>query len=554
MVMHSQSDSLFSSSLLPTPAQTAQVHQLLRSNSVPSDSQSSYLRSIIAPSLADVARYDIEIERLQAERDALQRYCDECRSVYAPVRRLPPEILAEIFLLCVSPTPILYCDDTQNFPDGPNPATQPHLLPLLQVCLSWYNTVMTTPCLWANIEAALHNTSSKLLARSLDRSARCPLTLHLEAYDGNLQPALELLGGCADRWRIADLYISEDAGRFLSHVRGNLPRLERLGLGGGGAPGIEIFETAPNLTHIVLSRVGSPLPKLPWTQLREVTYYYSSGLSSSRDDAMVDHLGSMSRCSSQCEFNLYDLDVSDFTVPISALASVRVQSDIPILRLAILDVQIEEHSRQALGEILRVLTLPRLQLLHFHSPRPERFPLFWPRDDFLALASRSSFRNTLNKLFLHDLVITQDELVGCLSDMKVLRELFIQDVPGDFSTDHRRADHILITDSLLQRLGWRPDSSCLVPHMHHFSFGSKFSFEDNAFIEFVDSRLVSGATRDAPFRIDAFRVTDTPNPVRNGLDDAAIARMTALENQGLLRWSQQDREDLRKKLEIVTLF
>ncbi|KAF8157301.1 hypothetical protein K438DRAFT_1621264, partial [Mycena galopus ATCC 62051] len=146
--MDSRDNILFCSSLLPTPAQTAQVHQLLRSNSVPSDSQSSYLRSIIAPSLADVARYDTQIERLQAERDALQRYCDECRSVCAPVRRLPPEILAEIFSLCASPTPILYCDGTQEIPGGPDQVAQPHLLALLQVCFSWYNTVMATPCLW----------------------------------------------------------------------------------------------------------------------------------------------------------------------------------------------------------------------------------------------------------------------------------------------------------------------------------------------------------------------------------------------------------------------
>ncbi|KAF8157293.1 hypothetical protein K438DRAFT_1621213, partial [Mycena galopus ATCC 62051] len=150
--MHSHLDPVFSSQLLPTAAQTAQVHQLLRSNAMPSH---THLESIIISSLANVARYDIEIKRLEAERNALQRYYDECRSVYAPVRRLPPEILAEIFSLCSSPTPILYCDGTQDIPYGPSPVSQPYLLPLLQVCFSWYNTVMATPCLWANIEADL---------------------------------------------------------------------------------------------------------------------------------------------------------------------------------------------------------------------------------------------------------------------------------------------------------------------------------------------------------------------------------------------------------------
>ncbi|KAF8145768.1 hypothetical protein K438DRAFT_1735266 [Mycena galopus ATCC 62051] len=489
----------------------------------------SHLESIIASSLANVARYDIEIKRLEAERNALQRYCDECRSVYAPVRRLPPEILAEIFSLCSSPTPILYCD----------------------VCFSWYNTVMATPCLWANIEVDLEDTNFTLLARSLDRSARCLLAIHLNVVEGEIQPVFELLGGCADRWRIADLYIGDDACPFLLHVRGNLPRLERLGLGGGGTPGIDTFEMAPNLTHVTLCHGDGPLPKLPWTQLREVTYY-SSDPSYISNKVMVDHLGSMSRCSSQCEFNLYDFNVSDFTLPISALASVRVQSDIPVLRLALLDDESDEHSRQALGEILRVLTLPCLQVLHFHSSNLR--PLFWPRDDFLALSLRSSFHNTLTKLFLYDMVIAQNELVRCLSEMKSLRELFIQDVPGD--TGSNRPDHILITDSLFRRIAWQPDSSCLAPHMHHFSFGALFLFEDNTFMEFVDSRLASGATHDAPFRIEAFRVFGTPSFVRNGLGDTAIARMTALKNQGLLQWSQQDHEDLRQKFArlLVDLF
>ncbi|KAF8145772.1 hypothetical protein K438DRAFT_1871447 [Mycena galopus ATCC 62051] len=533
MAMHSHLDPVFSSQLLPTAAQIAQVHQLLRLNATPSY---LHLESIIASSLANVARYDIEIKRMEAERDALQRYYNECRSVYAPVRQLPPEILAEIFSLCSSPTPILYCDGTQEIPDGPNPVSQPHLLPLLQ----GHNTVMATPCMWANIEVDLHVRSLKLLARSLDRSAHCPVAIHLNVVDEEIQPVFELLGGCADRWRIADLYIGVDACPFSSHVRENLPRLEHLGLGGAGASGIEIFKTAPNLTHVVLSRVGSPLPKLPWTQLREVTYYSSRPLYMYNNEVMVDLLGSMSRCSSHCKFNLYDFNVSHFTLPISALASVRVQSDIPVLRLALLDDDSDEHSRQALGEILRVLTLPCLQILHFHSSN--LCPLFWPRDDFLALSLRSSFHNTLTKLFLYDMVIAQDELVGCLSEMKSLRELFIQDVPGDTGSD--RPD-ILITDSLLRRIAWQPDSSRLAPYLHHFSFGSLFLFEDNAFMEFVDSRLDSGATRDAPFRIEAFRVFGTPSFIRNDL--AVMARMTALENQGLLRWSQQDHEDLRQK-------
>ncbi|KAF8177806.1 hypothetical protein K438DRAFT_1605879, partial [Mycena galopus ATCC 62051] len=127
--------------------------------------------------------------RLVAERDALQRYCDESRSVAAPVRRLPPEILAEIFTLCSS-TSILYCDGTQIIPATylVDPVGQPHLMPLLRVCSTWYTIVMGTPSLWANIEVNLEvdGSDSKAvdrkvahISRSLDQSRHHPLTIHL---------------------------------------------------------------------------------------------------------------------------------------------------------------------------------------------------------------------------------------------------------------------------------------------------------------------------------------------------------------------------------------
>ncbi|KAJ6477936.1 hypothetical protein C8R47DRAFT_945993, partial [Mycena vitilis] len=94
----------------------------------------------------DLARYDDEIHVMQqalsqliSERQLLQQYNDGCRSLFAPVRRLPTEILTEIFALCHPTT------DTIR-------AAQSHLLPLAQVCWRWYETVIGTPRLWATIE------------------------------------------------------------------------------------------------------------------------------------------------------------------------------------------------------------------------------------------------------------------------------------------------------------------------------------------------------------------------------------------------------------------
>ncbi|KAJ6493320.1 hypothetical protein C8R45DRAFT_1212700 [Mycena sanguinolenta] len=534
MAINSSSRSSFSSSHLPSSSQTAEVLELLRSNRLPMDPPG--FRSTIASSLADVACYNIEIERLVAERDALKQYCDQCSSVLAPVKRLPIEILVEIFTLCSS-TPRLFCDWTQDVSD---PVDQPHPMNLLQVCSSWYEIVVGTPSLWSNIKLDFERITDEelimaYLSRSLDRSQPHPLTMYVNSWQEDYC-FLELLRN-APRWRMVDLCIDFDGEHphvLRSHVPGNLPLLERLELGGDCAD-LDIFETAPKLAHVMLSNVVDPLPKLPWSQLRELTYYASEPVPVV-ENVIAHRLRSMSRCSSDCEFNFYDLNISDFNLfTTAALFSFRIQSNIPVLRLALLDENDEDHSRPILGAIIGTLVLPRLLELHFRSFSPDNYPIFWPRDDFMAFSNRSSLGNTLTKLFLYHMAITEDELVECLSEMKVLLELFIQEVAAESDWD-------LITDTLLHRLTWRDDSSCLVPHLHCFSFDPLyFSFGEDTFIEFVESRLVPGRSNNGPFTIQAFYADD------HWFEDALIARMTALHTQGLLHWSLQDRKFLRQQ-------
>jgi hypothetical protein len=298
------------------------------------------------------------------------------------------------------------------------------------------------------------------------------------------------------------------------------------------------------LTHVILSDVNGVLPKLPWSQLREVTYY-SSHPAALDERVIANRLAVMSHCSTQCEFNIYSLNLSALDLLTPHLSQNQIQSNIPVLRLAILDRNGEEHSRPALGQIIGTLILPNLRELHFWSTSPKD-PLFWPRDDFTLFSSRSSLRETLTKLFLYDMVITEGELVHCLSDMHVLQELFIQDLCGDDDND----DHILITDTLLRRLAWRADSSCLVPNLQDFSFASLFFFEDDGFMELIESRIISGRTQNGPLRIEAFAIIDAEPDlgiVGGGLGAVAIAKLAALVKEGLLRWSKHGSKHFRMK-------
>ncbi|KAJ6480771.1 hypothetical protein C8R47DRAFT_1135714 [Mycena vitilis] len=113
---------------LPTPVQKEALLQLLRSSSIPQDSSSC--ESAITASAAALGQYDSEIERLQetlqlmrANRTKLQKHLRlaACRNVFSSVRRLPPELLCEIFVSGgvgpLWPNPIS-CGSQQSVPAG----------------------------------------------------------------------------------------------------------------------------------------------------------------------------------------------------------------------------------------------------------------------------------------------------------------------------------------------------------------------------------------------------------------------------------------------------
>ncbi|KAJ7615226.1 hypothetical protein DFH06DRAFT_1239900 [Mycena polygramma] len=467
---------LFSSSLLPTPADKEQLISLLRSNSVPVDR--SRFDVVIASSRSEVARYDTEIRRLQrlldrivSERAELLDHTVGCRSLFSPIRRLPTEIITEIFALC-SPGHVPFFDPMEEVPDDMfDRSSQSHLLRLSQVSSHWHDIIMQTPWLWATIALDCPepndqaNRTTALLSRSLERSGSCPLAVGCvgNSMDGG---ALELLAQHCARWQTADIYLNKAAADSFSSARGNFPNLKRLQIGGFG-PRSNLFSTASKLTHVTLAISQGMVPDLPWAQLRQVDFYFY------QDPSEIHSiLAIMGSCSSGSVFNVYRLDLNSLAhqPPLAA-----VVSDIQALCLSL------DGSGARLGEILEALTLPCLQKLTIRSC------YHWPRDHFPAFASRSSFPSGLTSLSLHDTVISEDDLAACLSEMDALGELFIQDIG-----DNGIREHMLVTDSLLQRLTWTADPSCLVPRLSSMRFASFFSFRSQALLDFITSRLHSG--------------------------------------------------------------
>ncbi|KAJ7114045.1 hypothetical protein C8R44DRAFT_553372, partial [Mycena epipterygia] len=86
----------------------------------------------------------------------------------SPIRRLPPEILLQVFLLCA---PL-------------NRLTRRDLLQLSQVCAHWRALVLGTPVFWRAVDLDMMFWSHKMLPlvqKALERSGSSPLQIRIGA-------------------------------------------------------------------------------------------------------------------------------------------------------------------------------------------------------------------------------------------------------------------------------------------------------------------------------------------------------------------------------------
>ncbi|KAF7357956.1 hypothetical protein MVEN_00842200 [Mycena venus] len=161
------------------------------------------------------------LDKLSEERDALSAYVEGHRALMAPIRRLPLDILEEIFVACL--------------PSHRNCVMSAEEAPVIlgRICSSWRAISLATPRLWSRLHIVeprsaepsnpLH-TSRRLqrleVANSwLRRSGECPLSISLDSSpDPHMSPP------------IGSLPVSMNPGLFLSALIQFAPRWQNLSL------------------------------------------------------------------------------------------------------------------------------------------------------------------------------------------------------------------------------------------------------------------------------------------------------------------------------------
>ncbi|KAJ7784613.1 hypothetical protein B0H16DRAFT_1877035 [Mycena metata] len=286
---------------LPPPDSSLNITHLLKSNDAPLDSQIPLVRECISNEQNQVAALDAHIESLDAhikslnaqiksvksslaevakKRVAAKKRIRQHHAVLATVRRMPPELLCEIFAWTL-------LDASANAAKAKPPWYLGH------VCQSWRHAAVSHPALWASIviDCAMPTDDTlllpakaiRLLSRTevqLLRSGDVDLDIRLLNVGSNVNPRIVdmVLPHCR-RWRSLTFSVqrnTECALHWLRPVDGRLDRLETLRLVDAEKAVIpDIFSTAPNLRKVFLNNWQfsrhSPTIVIPWGQ---ITHYH----------------------------------------------------------------------------------------------------------------------------------------------------------------------------------------------------------------------------------------------------------------------------------------
>ncbi|KAK6977590.1 hypothetical protein R3P38DRAFT_3123725 [Favolaschia claudopus] len=144
-------------------------HDYLNTNYAPTDVEISQIRAHLPPYEEELARLDALIQDLSAQRDRIIGYVDSHRALISHPRRLPQDIVGEIFLACL--------------PTQRNAIMSASEAPLLlgRVCSRWRSIAYALPRLWCSLHISADFVDSEelqdVVTDWLTRASLLPLAI-----------------------------------------------------------------------------------------------------------------------------------------------------------------------------------------------------------------------------------------------------------------------------------------------------------------------------------------------------------------------------------------
>jgi hypothetical protein len=235
----------------------------------------------------EIMRLRRSLTELEDYRGRLYESITRHQATLSPVRKLPPEILAEIFLHAADGSSMVW-------PREKGEVEMPLLLG--RICSYWRAVSHALPLLWSKIRLDIpptlesRSTGSReaactaardLVEICLSRSGNTLLSFSITA-DGPPELILSILQAFikhSSRWRNVSINLARLSSYYqiLMPVKGNVPNLYRLHLGTSIKdmlfPNADAFQVSPNLRELSISHLTSPfhILRVPWAQLTHLT-------------------------------------------------------------------------------------------------------------------------------------------------------------------------------------------------------------------------------------------------------------------------------------------
>ncbi|KAJ7031376.1 hypothetical protein C8F04DRAFT_1110980 [Mycena alexandri] len=494
-------------------SQRMEAQKLLESNSAPSDTEARAIREIIIsketqmkqleaevaaarasldslverraqmaeepePASGALEKFDADIENARSvlkgllrEREDTHDTLEAHRTILSPIRRIPPEVLGEIFFHCLP-------KDT-FFPS----ATRSPLL-LTQISSNWRCVALATPSLWTSLAIKLSISSCipnlELIRTWIARSGSRPLSFHIaesirkDYYEKGMVTVATVLALYAphyQRWQRMRLECQDwriDTG--FSKLPCDQPpqALESLHLFRDfwrpeEQEQLSLMLSAPRLrdchwvSNTDLGGFNAPFPQLTKLFLERPLV---------AKDFM--HILSEGTNIKSCQFFVLASSTSTLALPAApAVAPFVLRHNLRSLDL----------TADLFGRVFNQLELPCLT--HISIKRFDTTPV-WPHHDFMSLLTRS--KCTLESLSLTDTDMTPDQMIQFLQHASPTLEKLIL-------TSDRRLRHTIVNDDVLQLLTWAPGTASPVcPRLSMVKFWDCHVSTDGVLADMIESR------------------------------------------------------------------
>ncbi|KAJ7724942.1 hypothetical protein DFH07DRAFT_971058 [Mycena maculata] len=256
---------------------------ILHTNTVPSDAECQKIRDLLVGPRAEIAALTDEIVATQAWLDELTRkravlteFVDAHLELVSPIRRLPLDIVQEIFLACL--------------PSGQNSTITEYDAPLLlcHICHSWRSVAFSTPGLWASIHIVVPSKDRMLsmdtVNKWLSKSGVLPLSISVTSMEQNVSILLHTLIRFSFRWEHSKFTFPtyDSLSPLASVTPADVPILRTVAI----ECFRRAFQSAPEWSNVsfmsnpsvhsasITARDTAQIPSLPlrWEQLRRLSF------------------------------------------------------------------------------------------------------------------------------------------------------------------------------------------------------------------------------------------------------------------------------------------